>query len=139
MRRDPLFLDTSYAVALLNERDTHHTAAVAWAQRVARLRLPLVTSEVIFLEVGNAFARADRWVRARRLMEGLRASSEVQVFVLSESLFERGWNLRCARQDQDWGIVDCTSFEIMREVGCWAALTADQHFAQAGFKALLLE
>jgi len=40
--------------------------------------------------------------------------------------------------DKEWGITDCYSFAVMRSLGVNAALTADHHFEQAGFDALLL-
>jgi uncharacterized protein len=43
------------------------------------------------------------------------------------------------RPDKEWGLVDCISFVVMTEKGIAQALTADQHFNQAGFKALLLQ
>jgi hypothetical protein len=36
-----------------------------------------------------------------------------------------------------WGLVDCVSFVIMRSLGIREAFTADRHFEQAGFVALL--
>lgn len=41
--------------------------------------------------------------------------------------------------DKTWGLVDCISFVVMQERGITDALTADRHFQQAGFRALLLE
>lgn len=41
--------------------------------------------------------------------------------------------------DKTWGLVDCISFVAMQERGITEALTADRHFVQAGFRALLLE
>jgi predicted nucleic acid-binding protein len=34
-------------------------------------------------------------------------------------------------------MVDCVSFVVMRQFGIQRALTCDQHFAQAGFHALM--
>ena len=42
-----------------------------------------------------------------------------------------------ARTDKEWSLTDCVSFEIMRMQGTAEALTADHHFEQAGFTALL--
>lgn len=137
--REPLFLDTSYAIALLDQSDRHYAVARRWAVHLGRERPPVVTSEAIFLEIGNAFAKVNDWPRARTFIEALRAATNVDVFVLSPELFARGWDLRCARKDKSWGLVDCTSFEVMREMKCKAALTTDKHFIQAGFRALLLE
>ena len=42
------------------------------------------------------------------------------------------------RPDKDWGLTDCMSFVVMQDYGLTAALTSDNHFRQAGFRALLL-
>lgn len=43
------------------------------------------------------------------------------------------------RSDKDWSLTDCISFVIMQQRGLSDALTADLHFVQAGFRALLLD
>lgn len=53
----------------------------------------------------------------------------------SKSSFELYRN----RPDKEWGMTDYISFVIMQERGISDALTADDHFRQAGFRALLLE
>ena len=42
-----------------------------------------------------------------------------------------------ARRDKNWSLTDCISFVVMKDRGPTQALTADHHFEQAGFKALL--
>ena len=44
-----------------------------------------------------------------------------------------------ARTDKEWGMTDCISFTVMQERGLLDALTSDDHFRQAGFRALLLD
>jgi len=41
------------------------------------------------------------------------------------------------RPDKEWGLTDCLAFVVMRQRGLTEALTSDEHFEQAGFKALL--
>jgi predicted nucleic acid-binding protein len=41
------------------------------------------------------------------------------------------------RMDKHWSFIDCVSFEMMREHDLTEALSADHHFSQAGFHALL--
>ena len=41
------------------------------------------------------------------------------------------------RADKEWPLTDCISFVVMPDQGLSEALTADHHFEQAGFKALL--
>jgi predicted nucleic acid-binding protein len=49
----------------------------------------------------------------------------------------RGLSLYGQRLDKHWSVIDCVSFEMMRDHGLTEALTADHHFTQAGFQALL--
>ena len=50
-----------------------------------------------------------------------------------------GYELFVQHSDKSWTLVDCISFVVMQERGITEALTADRHFVQAGFRALLLE
>ena len=59
------------------------------------------------------------------------------VISLDSRLLDRGLGLMASRADKDWSLTDCISFVVMQEKGIEAALTADRHFEQAGFKALL--
>jgi predicted nucleic acid-binding protein len=72
-------------------------------------------------------------------LDGLRANRALRIIVAGPELLEAGWNLFCQRPDKDWGLTDCTSFAVMQRERLGVALTADQHFVQAGFRALMLE
>jgi len=52
-------------------------------------------------------------------------------------LFQQGLTLYKRRPDKDWSFTDCISFAVMQAEGLTEALTADHHFEQAGFTALL--
>ena len=52
-------------------------------------------------------------------------------------LFDEGFDLYCRRPDKDWSLTDCVSFVVMQQRGLREAFTADRHFEQAGFVALL--
>ena len=58
---------------------------------------------------------------------------------ITERLLQQALDLYRARPDKEWGLTDCTSFVLMKQEGIVEALTADIHFRQAGFTALLLE
>jgi len=45
--------------------------------------------------------------------------------------------LFAARSDKDWSLTDCLSFIVMGQKDIQEALTADNHFEQAGFRAVL--
>ncbi|MBA3483059.1 MAG: type II toxin-antitoxin system VapC family toxin [Pirellulales bacterium] len=61
----------------------------------------------------------------------------MEIVPASAGLFNQGMVLFDSRADKEWSLTDCTSFVIMQERKITDALTADHHFAQAGFTALL--
>jgi predicted nucleic acid-binding protein len=54
------------------------------------------------------------------------------------ALFRRGQDIFRRHQDKHWSMTDCISFAVMKQRHLRDALTADRHFEQAGFRALLL-
>lgn len=46
---------------------------------------------------------------------------------------------RIRSPDKEWGLTDCSSFVVMQELNLKAVLSADHHFRQAGYQALLLD
>lgn len=67
----------------------------------------------------------------------MRADSLTTIVPADSRLYAEGLLLFAARPDQQWSLVDCMSFVLMREMGLTDALTADEDFEQAGFRALL--
>lgn len=55
----------------------------------------------------------------------------------SEQLYAQALRLYRERPDKEWSLTDCVSLIVMRERNMTEALTADEHFQQAGFRALL--
>jgi predicted nucleic acid-binding protein len=129
-----VFADTSYYVALLGERDQYHAKAVALAGSYYGR---IVTTDFVLLEVGNWLSRtADRALFVE-LLQTLSADPETTVIPATRELFEAGCSLFARRTDKDWSLTDCISFVAMRQERLAEAFTADHHFEQAGFKALL--
>ncbi|WP_241993419.1 type II toxin-antitoxin system VapC family toxin [Trichormus variabilis] len=56
---------------------------------------------------------------------------------LTNELYDAAFQLFRSRQDKEWGLVDCISFIVMQNRGITDALTANEHFNQIGFRALL--
>jgi predicted nucleic acid-binding protein len=92
----------------------------------------------VLLEIGNALARNFKR-QAIEVIDDLLGSSEVEIVRLNPQLFDRAYALYKQYQDKEWGLLDCVSFVVMRDAGVNNALTFDQHFAQAGFQALMRE
>lgn len=71
------------------------------------------------------------------LLEMLEKDTELTLVPASADLWRGGIALFAARSDKDWSLTDCISFVVMQERSIIDALTADHHFEQAGFVALL--
>lgn len=121
-------------IALINPRDQYHSIALGLAEVYEGY--PLVTTEGVLLEIGNALARRFK-SQAIAIIDEFRQSEEVEIVTLTESLFDKGFVLYRTYSDKFWGLVDCISMIVMQEAGVDCVLTFDQHFSQAGFKALI--
>lgn len=128
---EALFVDTGYVIALVNENDQHHLQALTWAERYEGY--PLVTTDAVLLEVGNALSRIARQ-QASQIIHYFLNADEVALIHLNPSLFTHALRLYDLHQDKTWGFVDCVSFAVMREKQLSIALAFDKHFVQAGFR-----
>ena len=135
----PIFLDTAYVNALVNTRDQWHDAAVQWERKLASARRRFVTTEFVLVEIADGLAAVRFRVQAVQVIATLQASSLVEIIPASSRLFTAALELYRNRGDKDWGLTDCASFVVMSEHSLSEALTTDDHFRQAGFRALLLE
>ena len=129
-----VFVDTSFVVALVNEKDQYHNRATELADLLDGY--PLLTTDAVLLEIGNALARNFK-EEAVQIIEDFLSSDEVEIVHLDIVLFQRAFELYRTHKDKTWGMVDCMSFIVMRERVIADALINDKDFAQAGFNALM--
>lgn len=132
-----VFLDTAYAIALSVEPDEHHERAEEIAERLEAEQTGLVTTRAILLEIGNALSKQRYRRAAIELLDALEEDSSVEIVPLSEELYGQALELFRSRPDKEWSLVDCASIVVMQERGLTEILTTDEHFKQAGFRALL--
>jgi predicted nucleic acid-binding protein len=129
-----IFVDTWFIVALINKRDQYHQKALQLAEQYKNY--PLITTDAVFLEFGNALS-SNYKNEAAELIEQFLASDEIDVIRLTPELFDESLRLYKKHQDKSWGLVDCFSFVVMNQHKISQALTFDRHFIQAGFQALM--
>jgi predicted nucleic acid-binding protein len=129
-----VFADTSFYLAVLNPRDLAHAKALQVGDSLHR---PVVLTDFILLELGNALSRVGQRELFSRLVPRLRSRPNVRIVPATRDLLDRGLDLFSRRRDKEWSLTDCISFVVMREEGLTDALTTDHHFKQAGFRVLL--
>lgn len=133
-----VFADASFFIALLSRPDADRDRAFRWYRYLTARNSQFVTTEAVLWEWLNFFSARGR----EQVMESyrrVRSDPSMEVVPFDPDLCESAIDLYEARPDQEWGITDCLSFEVMRQRGLTAALTLDHHFVQAGFVALLRE
>lgn len=120
---------------MLNQRDQYHVSAKAFLPRV-RSAAEVRITEAVLVEVGNALSAYDRVAASIVIGQCYRTANMCKVTVdtalLRETLTSYG-----SRADKRWGLTDCISFVVMLQHDLTDAVTADEHFVQAGFRALL--
>jgi predicted nucleic acid-binding protein len=129
--------DAGYWIALLNPRDQLHIKAKTVSASLGPVWI--VTSEMVLAEVLNYFATKGSELRraAVVLVEKLQSNPNVIIVPQTNLQFQDAFALYRSREDKGWSLTDCASILIMQAEGIDEALTYDQHFVQAGFKALL--
>ena len=137
MTGDRLFVDTAFIQALLNPRDNYHNQAKQLFPRI-RAASEVWITEAIFAEVGNALSALNRNGAVQFIQQCYRTEN-IRVVSIDTVLLMQALDLYQSRPDKTWGLTDCISFVVMRQQNLNDSMTADRHFVQAGFRALMLE
>lgn len=127
-----VFVDTSALLALMDADSASNRLAISAWQNLIATDEPLVTSSYVVIEV---FALAQR----RFGLDAVRAlDSDVMpilnVVWVDAELHRRAVAAVLAAASKKLSLVDCASFEIMRERGIRTAFTLDRDFAAQGFE-----
>lgn len=99
----------------------------------------LITTDAVLTETAIALARPDWRAHAVGLIDHLLGRPDVEIVRTGADLWGRAWELYRQRPDKGWGLTDCLSFVVMGDLALADAMTADEHFRQAGFRAVLLD
>jgi uncharacterized protein len=137
MSNERLLLGTVYVQALLNHRDQHHAQALRLAPRV-RSAAEVWVTEAVLIEIGDALSGTHR-AGAAAFIGSCYRTPNITVVPVDTPLLSRALRLYESHTDKEWGLTDCISFVVMRDQQLVDAVTADRHFRQAGFRALLLD
>jgi predicted nucleic acid-binding protein len=126
------FADTSFWVSLLDKREKTHADALLLMKKVGD---DIVTSELVLIEMLGWFSNEGAHLR-RLACNFVNAIEKGPIVVVphSDELFRRAFDkYERISNDKKWSLVDCASFEIMRDQKITHALALDAHFREAGF------
>jgi len=133
----PVFVDTSALIAMGNRRDTFHFQAVRIKNELKQTERNLGTTSAILLEFGNAFSYSSLRPVAVKMIRAVTDSKRWKCINIDNDLFKRGFEKYKQVKDKEWGLVDCMSIIVAKDLRITEIFTTDHHFEQAGLIILL--
>jgi predicted nucleic acid-binding protein len=136
-----IFADTAGWGHFVDPSQAYHDRAATIYRRVRQEDRKCITTNYILTELVALLISPLRIPRPKivAFIEGLKASSYVDIVHVDPTLDAQAWQLFTERPDKEWSLVDCASFVVMQQRGILDAFTTDHHFEQAGFVCLLKE
>ncbi|MFN0105824.1 MAG: type II toxin-antitoxin system VapC family toxin [Bryobacteraceae bacterium] len=119
-----LFVDTSMRYAAADKSDLGNQAA----KKVPMHSERLVTTDHVLIETWTLIRNRMGRRAADRFWLGLR-NAVAAVETIGPADLDAAWQIGTAYSDQDFSIVDRTSFAVMRRLGIDRAASLDDHFA----------
>lgn len=132
-----VFVDTSALIAIGNRRDFFHPMAISVRNNLKEMQTRFVVTNAVLLEFGNAFSPLPLKPVAIKLIDAVMQSARWNCINIDDVIMKKGMELYKRMHDKEWGLTDCTSILVARNMGISDVFTADHHFEQAGFSILL--
>ena len=119
-----VFVDSSVWFAAAHRRDRRNSRA----KELLATAEPLVTSDHVLIETWRLLHHFLSAQAAERFWEGLR-EGVATVAVTTEADLQAAWHIGGDFPDQDFSLVDRTSFALMIRLGIVRAMSFDSDFA----------
>jgi uncharacterized protein len=125
------FVDTSAFLAVLGRDDCNHKRAKLIWVHLLEQRTPLVTSSYVLSETTAV-------IQHRMGIDAVRVFHHdiypiLTIEWIDGALHEKGIGGILAAGRKNLSLVDCVSFEVMRQLGIRKTFAFDKHFKEQGF------
>ncbi|MBI1904179.1 MAG: type II toxin-antitoxin system VapC family toxin [Planctomycetia bacterium] len=132
-----MFVDALYWVAIVRPRD--QWKGPSRRARAALGNMRLVTTDEVLTEFLAALSRGGPLLRRKAVatVRKILTSPNITVVPQSRESFIKALARYAAREDKGYSVTDCSSMDAMDSLGVHDALTADVHFTQEGYNALI--
>ncbi len=126
-----VFIDTSAFYALLDRDDSNH-------QRAKKRWTDLLTSETVLVTNNYVLVETFALIQNRLGMEAVRGFQEdilplINVEFINSGVHKSSVSALLASSRRKLSLVDCVSFETMRNLGIKTVFAFDPHFKEQGF------
>jgi uncharacterized protein len=103
---NPVFIDTSYLLALELKNDQNHQAAVKHWRRLHASLPPLITTSYVFDEIVTFFNSRGHHSKATRVGDALLRSPSVRLVHVDPTLFQAAWVYFQQHPDKTYSFTD---------------------------------
>lgn len=129
-----VFFDTSAFLAILNKDDANH-------QNAKKLWGELIYSENILITNNYVTVESLALIQRRLGMESVRVFQEdvlplINIEWIDKAMHEAGISALLTASRKKLSLVDCVSFEVMRNLGIKKVFAFDPHFKEQGFEVI---
>jgi predicted nucleic acid-binding protein len=126
-----IFVDTSALYALMDADDRNHTRAGSFWREALLRPAGLYCSNYVLVESLALIQRRLGIAAVHLFLEAIVPLLQVQWITADQHAVAVSALLAAGRRDLS--LVDCSSFEVMRQVGVADVFTFDRHFSDLGF------
>lgn len=129
-----VFVDTSALLAVMNANDQNHSAALpVWHVLLTGLN-QLYISNYILVEL--CFLLQNRFgIEAVQLFNN-DVLPVMEIIWVMETTHQQAMSALLAANRRNLSLVDCVSFEIVRQLGISQVFAFDDHFMEQGFEVI---
>lgn len=131
-----IFVDTSAFIAIVNEKDNNHAAAIQFLDEIKngniRIR-KIITSDYIVDETLTRIRYSVGHKEAVEWGKDILASKVIEKIEIEGELFRSAWELFRTYDDKKLSFTDCTSFALMKKRGIEKVFSFDEDFKRIGF------
>ena len=132
-----VFVDTGGWIGVAVTRDEKHQAAAADARKLAETNTPLLTTNYVLAETYTRIRYDDGHGKALAfdtLIREMVRRRHLAIAWITAPIHEEAVQLFRRYADQQFSIVDCTSFVVARRKAIRDVFGFDGHFATMGFR-----
>jgi len=131
-----VFVDTGGWIAMAVKRDRFHKKAASYYRKLSKQNIPLATSNYVLSETLTRIRYDDGHAKALQFNSLIQEATKVRRLRLewvTPAIHQKAWKIFEAYEDQEFSLVDCTSFVVARQIGAKEAFGFDEHFYTMGF------
>jgi predicted nucleic acid-binding protein len=96
-----IFADTGFFIAQLKPRDQLHGRAREWALWIAHNQTPILTTEWVLIELGDALSMPTDRAKYHAALSNLLGAPQIEIVSASTDWFQKGVTFHKSRPDKE--------------------------------------